>query len=224
MFTTQDYNFFLHKMNKLYSISIEDIDAFFKIGVLHLFFNFSDSNKQYFYDKESQYFIIPEKMSLIYHFNILNYFIKFCQFNQLTITLQPYSLLAQSKLGYSLFFSTGSSYDNEYGDILFLINFNNTHFTKYDILLLNKEELIQYEKYLYSNLHNSFFQVTSVITSIFIQFRIGFKLDYNDQQYNKINNNIKLMLKEYKKLRKEIIPTTEHFFERGLLEQKIKDF
>lgn len=224
MFKTQDYNVFLNRIKELSPLSIEDIDSFFKIGVLHLFFNFPDCYQQHFYDKKSQSFIIPEKISFTYHFNILNYFIKFCISNQLEIFIQPYSLLAQSKLGYSLFFSTGSSYDNEYGDILFLINFNNTHFTKYDILLLNKEELIQYEKYLYSNLHNSFFQGTSVITSIFLQFRIGFKLDYNDQQYNKINNNIKLMLKEYKKLRKEIIPTTEHFFERGLLEQKIKDF
>ena len=224
MFKTQDYNVFLNQIKELSPLTIEDIDSFFKIGVLHLFFNFPDCYQQYIYDKKSQSFIIPEKITLIHEFNILNYFIKFCLSNQLEISILPYSLLAQSKLGYSLFFSTGSSYDNEYGDILFLINFNKTHFTKYDILLLNKEELIQYEKYLYSNLHNIFFQGTSVITSIFLQFRIGEKLNYNDQQYNKINNNIKLMLKEYKKLRKEITPTTEHFFERGLLEQKIKDF
>lgn len=223
MFTTQDYNVFLHKMNKLYSISIEDIDAFFKIGVLHLFFNFSDSNKQYFYDKESQYFIIPEKMSLIYHFNILNYFIKFCVSNQLIINVQPYSLLAQSK-GYSLFFSTGTSYDNEYGDILFLINFNNNHFTKYDIQLLNPDELNQYNKYLYFYANNLSFKISYFQSLISFIFKVPFKLDYKDLEYDKINKHIQSMFKEYNKLRKSITPTTEHFFERVLLEKNIENF
>jgi len=224
MFKTQDYNDFLNKMNKISSIDTKDIDAFFKIDVLHLFFNFPDNSKHLFYEKETETFIIPEKISLIYEFNILNYFIKFCLFNQLTITVEPYSLLAQSKLGYSLFFSTGSGYDNEYGDILFLINFNNQHFTKHDVNLLNPDELNQYNQYLYSNLHNTFFLVIDFNQSTFLRFRNVFTLDYNDLQYNKINNHIEHMTKRYNKLRKAITPTTEYFFERALLEKSIKNF
>lgn len=223
MFKTKDYNTFLNKMNKISSIDMKDIDAFFKIDVLDLFFYFPDNSKS-FYEKETEIFVIPEKISLIYHFNILNYFIKFCLFNQLTITLKPYSLLAQSKLGYSLFFSTGSSYDNEYGDMLFLINFNNNHFTEYDIHLLNEKELIQYNKYLYSNLHSNFFLVIDCNQSTFLRFRNVFTLDYKDLQYNKINSHIEHMIKRYNKLRKAITPTTEHFFERALLEKNIENF
>ncbi len=224
MFTTQDYNVFLHTMNKRYSINIEDIDAFFKIGVLQLFFNFPDSYKKYFYEKETETFIIPEKISLIHEFNILNYFIKFCISNQLTITVQSYSLLAQSKLGYFLFFSTGTSYDNEYGDILFLIKFNNNHFTKHDINLLNPDELNQYNQYLYFYANNLSFKISDFQSFISFMFKVPFKLDYNDLEYDKINKHIQSMFKEYNKLRKTITPTTEHFFERALLEKNIENF
>lgn len=230
MFSTINFNEFSEKLNKSYSIEIKDIERFFHIGILDLFFIFPErSAYNTFFQEQSSLFVIPNDITICsnYKQSLLYNFGTFVCNNNLSLTNYSYCLLAKSDL-FSLNFSTLTSYDSDYGDVNFLINFNLNDFSDHELSLLNSTELNSFKSFINKNLYSSTFRSYHVEDLNFICFNKPFKLNiFQKNDYlvqNLVQEHINSMLEEYEIFKKFIKNGTEHFFERGLLEKQIKSF